>query len=88
VLKQALTPTCICGRAMDFKHGENKTFCRTPGCGVVLERGPEGYWAQGRSRLAFTPIMPKQKVCSVRSRADRYKNYPKSRRRGKAGTRC
>jgi len=81
VSKQALTPTCICGQAMQFKPGETLSFCRAPGCAVLLERGPEGYWAHGKSRIAFTPILPKQKACSVRSRTDRYKNYPKQRRR-------
>lgn len=81
MLRQTLTPTCICGEPMQFEPGETKTFCKAPGCGVVQERGPEGYWAYGRSRNALTPILPRPKACSVRSRADRYKNYPKQRRR-------
>lgn len=88
-MNQTLYPTCICGRAMEFKPGETKSFCRTPGCGVVLIKGPEGYWAEGRSRIAFTPILPVPKVQKgVKSRDSKYINYPKSKRkRRKAGMR-
>ncbi len=78
----ALIPTCICGRAMRFKANETISFCRTPGCGVVLERVREGYWAYGRSRVAFTPILPMPKVQKgVKSRDSKYINYPKSSRK-------
>ena len=80
--RSTLIPTCICGRPMEFQHGESKTFCKAPGCGVVQQKGPEGYWACGRSRTALTPILPRVVVRKgVKSRADRYKNYPKQRRR-------
>lgn len=50
-----MKPTCICGRRMEFKPDETRTFCRAPGCGVVQEKRPEGYWALGMSRIVFTP---------------------------------
>lgn len=73
-----LYPTCICGRPMEFRTDQTKTYCKTPGCGVVQERGPEGYWAYGRSRLAFTPILAKLKL-------NHYQRYMAWR---KAGSRC
>lgn len=77
-----LAPTCICGREMKFKARVNISFCKTPGCGVVLERVREGYWAYGRSRVAFTPILPMPKVQKgVKSRDSKYINYPKQRKR-------
>ena len=84
MLQQTLTPTCICGRAMEFKPGEKISFCRTPGCGVVLEKVYEGYWAHGRSRIVFTPIIPIRKAQKgIKSRDSKYINYPKSKRNKK-----
>jgi len=57
-----LIPTCLCGRAMQFEPNETKTFCKAPGCGVVQKLGPEGYWAEGWWRTAFTPIFTKLKL--------------------------
>ena len=93
MLKQAsaLTPTCKCGQAMSFLKGKSKARCPIKGCGLRWERGPEGYWAIGLFTTAFTPIFSKEKACSVKSRKDRYSNYPKSsrkRKRRKAGLRC
>ncbi|KLU66720.1 hypothetical protein DEAC_c13880 [Desulfosporosinus acididurans] len=83
-----LIPTCVCGRAMEFEPGKTRSFCKAPGCGVVLEKCPEGYWAYGKTRLAFTPILPKLKVKKgVKSRAEKYRNYPKSRRKKKGHSR-
>ena len=83
--KQALTPTCKCGQAMIFKKGVTKSRCPTKGCGMKWERGPEGYWATGNITTLFTPILTRNKACSVRPRKERYSNYPKtSRKRGKA----
>ncbi|WP_407310600.1 hypothetical protein [Desulfosporosinus sp. SB140] len=73
-----LTPTCLCGQPMTFKPGENKTYCKAPGCGVVQEKRPEGYWAYGLSRIAFTPILTKQKL-------NHYQRYMRWRNRGRAG---
>ena len=85
-VKNVLTPTCLCGQAMLFKPGEIKTFCKTPGCGVTHKRGPEGYWAEGWSRTAFTPIFAKPIKLNHYERymAWRVKSL-KSRRRRKAG---
>lgn len=67
-----MEPTCICGRTMEFKSGETRTFCKAPGCGVVQKRGPEGYWAYGRTRLGFTPIFT-----SPQHKPDRLHSYAK-----------
>jgi len=87
--KQALTPTCKCGQVISFSKGVSKRKCSTRNCGMSWERGPEGYWAIGNITILFTPIITREKACSVRSRKDRYANYPKSsrKRKGKAGTR-
>lgn len=70
-MNQTLYPTCICGRAMEFKPGEKKTFCKTPGCGVVLERGPEGYRALGFFTISFTPIF----TAEVKQKLNHYQRY-------------
>lgn len=41
--KQSLIPRCLCGQAIKFPKRKNKSHCRTEGCGVRWERGPEGY---------------------------------------------
>jgi len=75
---------------MEFKEDETKTFCKTPGCGVVQKRGPEGYWAEGGTRLAFTPIFTPELI----RRLNHYGRYmawrnanQRSKRRRKAGRR-
>ena len=86
--KKVLTPTCLCGQAMVFKPGEIKTFCKTPGCGVVQKHGPEGYWAEGGTRLAFTPIFTKPIKLNHYERYMAWRNMePRSKRRRKAGRR-
>jgi len=67
---------------MDFKLGEVKTFCKTPGCGVVQRRGPEGYWAEGWFRVAFTPIFAKP------NHYQRYMAWRNQISVRKAGRRC
>lgn len=79
--EKQMVPKCLCGRQMYFRQGENKALC--PKCKVKWERGMEGFWAIGNFTTSFTPIFTKEKTCSVKSRAERYKNYPKQRRRKK-----
>lgn len=90
MLEPALTPTCKCGQPMTFKKGVIKTKCTNRQCGMTWERRPDGFWAIGNLTTLFTPIFSKEKVCSVRSRKDRYSNYPKAKRKNgrKAGSRC
>jgi len=76
-----LTPTCKCGQEMHFPKRKNNSMCTTKDCGMRWERRPEGFWAVGLFTLSFTPILTSEKACSVRSRKDRYSNYPKSKRR-------
>ncbi|EGW40681.1 hypothetical protein [Desulfosporosinus sp. OT] len=45
MLKQALSPTCICFQTMSFPEGQVKAKCPTKGCGANWELGPEGYWS-------------------------------------------
>jgi len=44
---------------MKFETGQTRSWCKTPGCGVVQELKPEGYWAYGETRNVFTPILVK-----------------------------
>ena len=84
-----LTPTCICGCSMTFPEFKNTSHCKTQGCGVKWTKDDSGYWAEGLTKLIFTPIFAREKVCSVQqSGADRYRNYPRSKRKRKAGQRC
>jgi len=80
-----MVPTCLCGRPMEFKEGETKTFCKAPGCGVVLKRGPEGYWAGGSWWIAFTPLYTPELVRRLNHYGKymdwRNANSPKRRRR-------
>ena len=76
-----LIPTCKCGQAIVFPKGKIKVHCPTKDCGMRWERGSEGYWAIGVLTTIFTPILARQKACSVKSRAERYRNYPKSKTR-------
>lgn len=78
-----LSPTCLCGQIMTFKPGETKTFCKTPGCGVVQECGPEGYWAYGRSRLVFTPNL----TAEVKRKLNHYQKYMRWRNRARKAVR-
>lgn len=88
MLKQALTQTCICSRSIEFPEGEVKATCP---CGAKWDLGPEGYWYTRSIITPLAPILAKPVVCSVKSKVDRYRNYPKSRRKNKgrkAGSRC
>lgn len=76
-----LSAQCKCGQIMSFKPGRNKSHCPAEGCGMKWERGPEGFWAIGNITTTFTPILAKEKACSVRSRKDRYANFPRSRKK-------
>ena len=73
LLKQAIQ-TCVCGQAITFPEGEIRAKCQ---CGAVWEIDTGGVWFTNST----APILAKPVVCSVRSRAERYKNYPKSRRK-------
>ena len=86
MLKQALSQTCVCGQPITFPEGEIRTKCS---CGANWECGEEGFWHVKENAIAFAPILPKPVICSVKSRAERYRNYPNSKRKrkGKAGTR-
>ena len=79
VLKQASRMTCICGQAVTFPEGEIRTKCKTKGCKAVWTCGTEGFWS------VLAPILPKPVVPTVVSkvqpRAERYRKYPKSRRK-------
>lgn len=88
MVKQASIQTCICGQAVKFPEGEIKTTCCQ--CGAIWECGTEGYWyTEIPSTAPFAPILAKPVVCSVKSREQKYANYPKSRRKKrKAGKRC
>ena len=84
-----LQPRCKCGQAMEFEPGQTKARCPIKGCGMRWEYGPEGYWAIGLFTISFTPIFARGKACSVKSRKERYSNYPKSSRKGrKGGCKC
>lgn len=80
LLKQSLTQACACGQALKFPEGEIRTKCS---CGVIWECGNEGYWHPNDSVAPLAPILPKPVVCSVKSRAERYRNYPKSKHENK-----
>ena len=87
LLKQSLTQTCSCGQAMLFPEGEIRTNCS---CGANWELGPEGYWYIKNISASFVPILAKPVVCSVKSRDERYSNYPKNKQKKgrKAGRKC
>lgn len=86
LLKQSLTQTCSCGQAMNFPEGQIRAKCP---CGANWECGPEGYWYIKYITAPFVPILAKPVVCSVKSRAERYCNYPKSKKKGrKMGQKC
>jgi len=89
MLKQALTQTCLCGQTMKFPEGEIRAKCS---CGATWECGPEGYWYTQNIITPFAPILAKPVVCSVKSKGERYRNYPQSRRKKnkgrKGGSRC
>lgn len=74
--KQTLR-TCICGQPLNLPEGEVRYECKTKGCHAVWEIDNGGYW--------FTNLI--LKFAPIRARAERYNNYPKSKRRKKAG-RC
>jgi len=76
-----LTPKCKCGRVMSFPKSVNESRCPVDGCGMKWKRGPEGCWATGNLTTTFTPIFAREKACSVRSRKDRYANFPRSRKK-------
>lgn len=78
MVKQA-PQVCKCGWEMKFPEGQVKTTCI---CGNVWELDLGGVWF---IQLEFVPFVAKPS--KVRSRAERYANYPKSKRRKKAG-RC
>jgi hypothetical protein len=82
MVKQSSSVSCICGRTIQFPEGEIKTKCS---CGTVWECGPEGYWYAEEPVVEFAPILAKP--AKVRSRAEKYRNYPKSKRKRKAGKR-
>ena len=83
----ALTPVCKCGQAITFPRGKNKARCSADSCGMRWERNEAGYWAIGLNTIIFTPIFPRVKACSVKSREEKYCNYPKAKRKRKAGRR-
>jgi len=76
-MPKQMVPTCICGQLMYFPAGETKFRC--PKCRARWEQGPEGYWALGVARIAFTPIFTKRKL----NHYERYMAW----RNGKAGRR-
>ena len=82
VLKQSPTQACTCKTVMRFPEGQVKAKCP---CGAVWELGFEGYWFianQITSNLASSQdniASPQNKLPTRRQ--DRYKNYPKQRRR-------
>lgn len=82
--KQSLQ-TCSCGQALDLPEGEVKTICS---CGLVWEIDNGGFWFTNLI-IRFDPPSPKPKVSKVVNRAERYRNYPKSKqKRRKAGRKC
>jgi hypothetical protein len=71
--KQSLTPRCLCGQVITFPKHKDKSHCKTEGCGVRWERGPEGYWAIGLTRIMFTPYLAK--VRDSISKLNHYERY-------------
>jgi len=86
--KQSLTPRCLCGQTIKFPKRKNISHCTTTGCGVRWERGPEGYWAIGLTRIMFTPFLAKVK--EPKGKLDHYGRYMEWREKSKrkAGSRC
>jgi len=75
--KQSLILTCACGRSMEFPEGEIRFKCK---CHAIWEIDDRGFWFS---------LSLKLKASTIRSRAEQYRNYPKTKRkRRKAGTRC
>lgn len=79
VVKQAARMTCVCGQPIHFPDGEVRTKCKTKGCKAIWTCGAEGFWSVLAPIMA-KPVIPTI-VSKVQSRADRYRNYPKSRRK-------
>jgi hypothetical protein len=80
-MRSQMLPTCKCGQAIKFPKGKLKAHCPVKNCGMRWELKSEGYWAIGLFTIIFTPIFAREKACSVRTRKDRYSNYPKSSRK-------
>lgn len=97
MIKQSAAVTCVCGQAITFPEGEVKTQCA---CGAVWECGIEGYWYTeipawhtDKPVTPYAPILAKPKPVSVKTRKERYCNYPKAKRKKrkkqrKAGRKC
>jgi len=83
-----LTPTCKCGAKIEIPKGKTKSRCRAEGCGMRWERKSDGYWATGLLTISFTPIFARLD----KPKSDHYGKYMewrnRSKRRGKAGSRC
>lgn len=90
MIKQSADVTCLCGQAVRFPEGEVKTQCA---CGAVWECGTEGYWYTELPIAPYVPILAKPKPVSVKTRKERYCNYPKAKgkkrkKQRKAGRKC